>query len=618
MKVLEYIKQNSILIAIMAVGAFLRFYHIDFQSAWLDEIHTLNEANPNLSISEVYDTLMIAEPHPPLFFYGAYILFKIFGHSVVVLRSFSAVIGIFGIYSSFLLGREIFNKKVGLVMALLVCTNSFHLYYSQDGRPYVLLFLFTTLAFYRMVKFLKDPTRKNALIYGVFAALMICSHFFGLFGLFAQYVILLVFILISVKEVRKNIFINSLLSGILTAILFLPALKLFIQTATIKQFWIEVPKPDAYTQIFHDFFNSSEILIGIINLAILFYFLGLSKQKDEKISYDTIINNKTVLSFLILIPWIILVILIPLIRSYLSIPMIINRYFINVLPAVLLIVSNGLFYFKNRLIRYSIVLILIVISLTDIIIVKDYYRKVNKTQFREVSQFIIDNNKNQNPVYTSLGWYFPYFLNNEKVKMNIIDKPLEVLVNEMVQDSTKKVNFWYVDGHNKPYTLSESSQKFLDDNFTVEDNAELYDCWTKLYVKNTESLAEIDLSKYKPLKNENGAKIKSWVEVFEVNSEHIKAQGWGYIEEQDAVNSDIRVVLISNGKAFRAPTQKIKREDITKASNNEFNLDNSGFSSIIKVSKLEKGKYRMGIIIKDKKTNKEGLVLTDKNFDISK
>jgi hypothetical protein len=66
MKLLNRIKSNKGLMIILFLAAILRIYHIDFQSVWLDEIHTINEANPSLSFSEMYQMMMITEPHPPL------------------------------------------------------------------------------------------------------------------------------------------------------------------------------------------------------------------------------------------------------------------------------------------------------------------------------------------------------------------------------------------------------------------------------------------------------------------------------------------------------------------------------------------------------------------------
>lgn len=615
MKIINGLKQNYWLILILLVAALLRFYKLDFQSVWLDEIHTLNEASPKNSFSEVYKQLMIAEPHPPLYFYCIHYLFKIFGYTSFVLRFFSAVVGILGVYSVYLLGHEILNKRVGLISAMLVCVNSFHIYYSQDGRPYVFLFLFTALAFYRLIKFLKDSNLKNAMLYGVFAAFMISVHFFGLFALIAQYLILLFFLISAQKSERKKFFINSFLSGITTLILFIPSIKLFIQTTKIKDIWIDDPTFDAYTEIFHEFFGKSEILVCLAGLLLFFYMVKLSKQKNTPFNTKDIIENKTVFSFIVFGIWIFIVLIIPLIRSYNSLPMLISRYFINILPAIFIIIAIGIDYFRNKIVSNGLLLLFVFSALVDILLIKHYYQTITKSQFREVSEFIKDNNKNNEPVVTSLHVYFPYFLNNETVKMNIIGRTLDEYVSDMMADSTKIKPFWYVNAHGNPYKVNEATQGFLDKNFVVENNIDMVDSWTKHYVRISNRPTRIDISGFKPLKNANGDKINYWIENFETTNDSIKLNGWAYIDGNEANNSKIDIILIGKNQVIKLPHRNIRRDDITKSVRYKYNLDNSGFFSGVPINNLEKDNYRVGILISNEDFHKKGLVLTDKFFD---
>ena len=55
MRFLEKIKTNYLIISILMIAAALRFYRIDFQSIWLDEIITMIECNPKISIKDSYD-----------------------------------------------------------------------------------------------------------------------------------------------------------------------------------------------------------------------------------------------------------------------------------------------------------------------------------------------------------------------------------------------------------------------------------------------------------------------------------------------------------------------------------------------------------------------------------
>lgn len=405
----QKLKANNLLLLILLLGAILRMYHLDFQSIWLDEIHTMNEANPSIPLSDLYDTIMTGEQMPPLYFYMLYFVFKIFGYTTLVARSYSAVLGILSLYASYLLGKELFNKQVGLLTAFVLTLNYFHLSYSQEARPYMLLLLFSVISFYKLVQFLKKPDLKNALWHGFFAGLMISSHFFGLFALLSQYVILLIFILLTDKQNKRPIFINSFFSGLFTILLFIPSIKIFIKVSKIKEFWIPAPTSDVYTLIYNEFFGNSEIVLGIVSVFLLSYLIKLTKENDFLINRNSVIKNQTVFSFIILFFWIFITLLIPLIRSYVSAPMIISRYFIIILPAISIIIAIGIAQFKNTIIKFTLVLLFFVFSVSDIIVVKKYYFGVVKSQFREVSEYIHNHNNSNDPLFTSLAWYFPFF-----------------------------------------------------------------------------------------------------------------------------------------------------------------------------------------------------------------
>lgn len=615
MKIVEFYKVNKFLIFILLLGAIFRFYHIDFQSIWLDEIHTMNEANPDIGFSDLYNVIMSGEQMPPLYFYSLYFLFKIFGYTTFVARMYSAIVGIFSIYAIYLLGKEMINTRVGLIVAFLVAINPFHLYFSQEVRPYIFLFLFTTLAFYYLVKFLKVSNRKNALLFGLFAALMLYSHFFGLFVLFAQYLIVLLFIVLSKKEDRKNFFINAFFSGILTLVLFTPAIKILIKVSEIKEFWIPAPTPDVYTLIFKEFFGSSEMVLTILGLLVVLYFVRLASLNDTvKISYEFVINDKKVFCFVIMAIWMSTVLLIPLIRSYLSIPMIISRYFIVVLPAVLILLSISISQIKNKIVQITVVLLLFVFSATDTLIVKKYYSVPNKAQFREATTFIKTNSKGKEPVVTSLGWYMPYFFKDEKSEVMIVDKSLEVYLAEMQQDSTKIKPFWYIDGHDRIYSPSEKSLAFLNKYFYIENNFDGFQAWTKHFILLKDVPKTIDLSKFKKIEQVNGDPFKFNLETFQYADNKVSANGWAYFDNQDADKTEINLVLIKDGKASRLQTLKVIRNDIAEYFRSDFNLKNSGFTVNVNIANTESGNYQVALHLLNKETGKEGLVLTDKTI----
>lgn len=611
-KLTSLILSNKMIIIILIVGIFLRLFHLDFQSVWLDEIHSLSEANPKFSLSELYNSLLTAEPHPPLYFILIQNFFKIFGYTSFVLRFFSFLFGIGGLIVLYFLAKELYNRKIALYSIIFLGINSYHIYYSQEGRMYALLFFTTTLSFYFLAKFLKERNLKWALWLGFSAGLMINSHFFGLFTLLSIYFVLLGFFIICDKEQMKSFFKFSFLSIVVTSIMFIPSIKLLIKSSEIKEIWIPKPTSDAYTIIFKEFFGNSEMLLLIASSLLFLFLLNLANQKKSSINIESIIQNKNIFSFVILIPWIVVVVLIALIRSHLSLPMIISRYFIGLMPPILIMMSVGVFSFKNEIVRKGILFLFIIISLSDLFIVKDYYNRTTKTQFREVSNFIIQNNKKMEPVVSSLSPYFVYFLQNDKIKHEIVGNTLEGYLLEMSQNPVNIEPFWYADAHGRPYLLSEEMQDFLNKNYFIENNFEAHDAWIKHFILLKDAPLTVDTSRFGKLKQINGDTFNMNVDLFENLNNKVKISGWACFPDQDAIDTQITVVVIKpDNTVLRVQTEKIYRDDVTKF-NGKFNLDNSGFSSLIDFSNFEKGSYTIGVFLVNKKTGKEGLIMTEK------
>ena len=507
MRIIRSLKENYLIILILALGAFLRFYKLDFQSIWLDEIHTMIECNPKLSFKEFYDIMIFREQMPHLYFLSVKAFSIIFGHTTLVIRAVSAIIGLLSIYSIYLLGKELDNRKTGLISALFLSVNYFHILYSQEARPYVLLALFAILSFYRLVKLIKKSSLKNSLLYGLFAALMINTHFFGLFILVSQCVIILFFMFDLPKSERFNFFKFSALSGILTLILWYPSIKIFLLVTQIKSFWIQPPTLEVYTQMFKEFFGNSELVLLLVFLTGTFYFMSLFNQKKEK--KETCRDNKMLLGFMVLSIWIFITLFIPLVRTYLDIPMIISRYFIGVLPALILIIAIGISNIKSELVQRIVVLIFVVASLTDIIIIKDYYNKTSKTQFREITETIIKRNKKKEKVVSSTGWLLSYFLNQDITNKPLlgnssednvtVDNSLEGYIAQMKNSNDLKESFWYIDGNSKEYKLNAEDEQFLNDNFILAESIAKYDTWTRHYI-----------SKNPPKKDSSGLRLRDF------------------------------------------------------------------------------------------------------------
>ena len=115
--VLRYNRYAQILLLLTFVGLILRFYHLDFNSLWLDEGATLDFAQR--SITGIWEATAGGEFNPPLFYYVEHAML-LFGNSEWVLRFIPALLGTLTIPVMYFIGRELIDENGGLIAAALM------------------------------------------------------------------------------------------------------------------------------------------------------------------------------------------------------------------------------------------------------------------------------------------------------------------------------------------------------------------------------------------------------------------------------------------------------------------------------------------------------------------
>ena len=485
MKFLNIIKQNYWLTAIIAIASLLRLYHLNFQSMWMDEIYTMNISNPKLSFLELHQENLLRDGFPDFYFLLLRFFYFIFGYSEVVARLVSALAGIGGVYVIYLLGKEIFNKNVGLIAAFLLCFNDFHIYYSQEARPYTLFLLTVVLSFYRLSVFIKNINLKNAIWYGLSCGLILNIHLFGLITVFSQALILLGFLVFSEKVNRLTIFKLSAIAGVIALVMFAPNYQMFIKITNVKSFWVAPPTQEGFSLLMKEFFGNSEYLIFIFSFIFVYFIFKIFNNDSKEINLKSILNSPLNYSFSFLFSWFFTFLIIVLVKTYSGASLFLPRYFMSVVPVFIIVLAIGIHLIKNHLIKIVLLVTILTFSFFNLIVVKKYYKNTNKTQFRETADFIIKNNTQKEVVNTNLAYWFDFFLNTDTVKTNLVNKSLDAFVTEMIADPSRKVNFWHADGFGNPYKVTAESQRFLDENFIIEKNIDLYDSWTKHFVLKT-------------------------------------------------------------------------------------------------------------------------------------
>lgn len=162
---------------VVVAGALLRWWQIGAESLWLDE-----GASWYFSRMPVWTLLTqrVDPGNPPLYYLMVAGWMRLFGESEAALRGLSALAGVLSVPWLYLLGRELFGRRAGLVAAVLLAFCPAHVYYSQEARAYSMVLLFGLVSAWMLVR----ATRTDRLAHWagatLFAALAFYAHFSGL------------------------------------------------------------------------------------------------------------------------------------------------------------------------------------------------------------------------------------------------------------------------------------------------------------------------------------------------------------------------------------------------------------------------------------------------------
>ena len=169
------------LLAIMFLGAVLRFYGLGFQSLWGGELASWDFGGQDTTSQVVQDG-----SQPPFYFLILHFARWVFGDSEWALRLPSAIAGWLCIPAIYLLGKKLYSEREGIIAALLVAVLWPTVYYSQEARPHALLILLSILTAYfwwdlmQSLRYRGELPGREAACYIVCAVLCAYTHYFGL------------------------------------------------------------------------------------------------------------------------------------------------------------------------------------------------------------------------------------------------------------------------------------------------------------------------------------------------------------------------------------------------------------------------------------------------------
>lgn len=384
-------KQRWLLVGLTALAYLLRLHRLDTQSIWFDESLSALFALQSLDIA-IQSMLQEGLHHSPLF----YILLRPFAFSEFSefsIRFLPAVLGVLTVPLIAQLGRFMVNVRVGLLTAILLGVNPFHLWYSQEARMYTLLMLAALGSMFFFSQNLKVPRLRNWAAMAVFTAIGINSHHFAFFIPLIQFI----FIVVTLK--RNYVLLRSWVGAqLLVALSFVPWILIvldwghfYLSSATRQQ--------AVLYDLFETFWNFS---LGytvhlnpatILSLGFFLLLLGLG------INYIYKTNNG-----LLLILWMVIPPVVTFLVS-LRLPAYLDRYLIPSLPPFLLLIAIGITTIRWQGLSLAASALAVTLMLGGVSRVYYDTRVYGRTDWRSLAAYLEAHAATDDVI---APWYFQY------------------------------------------------------------------------------------------------------------------------------------------------------------------------------------------------------------------
>jgi uncharacterized membrane protein len=151
---------------------------------WLDEATSVDQAR--MSFAGMISNLRTTDVHPPLYFSVLWATVHVFGSGEMAVRLPSIIAGALVVPMLYLLGKEAYDQRTGVVAAAVGSVAPIMVWYSQEARMYALLMLFGVIALWAQVRICKRGGRLPWVIYAVASIALVWTQYFGALQIVVQ------------------------------------------------------------------------------------------------------------------------------------------------------------------------------------------------------------------------------------------------------------------------------------------------------------------------------------------------------------------------------------------------------------------------------------------------
>ncbi len=439
---------------IVFLGLGIRLYRLDFQSLWVDEIASMNGADPDSSWSAVVEYSV--SDQPPAFFLLLHGWFKVFPFNDISGRLFSVTLGIAGIFAMYLLGKEVKDRKTGLTAAAITSFSYVHILFSQDVRFYTLVFLSSALSYLFFIKAVKENRLIDFVLYSLFTALVLYTHYFGLVVFASQGIVFC--LLITFYSFDRKFILSAIASGLSVVLMIIPWIPIFFSDAQTNEFWIQAEPIYFLIKYFYVYFK--DILSFLVFAALLlFYFANLLNQFATQRSIDRV--------DFILIASVSLSFLIPIIYSIVQTPMLHVRYTLIVLPPLIVMICLGFNLVKTSL-RRILLIATCCTAFLSLVFIEKYFTRIQKEDWRGMISRVMVKGNPTDAFVSQKAWYCNYYFKS-------LHAPYRAVLPEQFSLENKKPSgIWWMDAFNIIPGSDKMENNFMENGYLMKSTDSLF------------------------------------------------------------------------------------------------------------------------------------------------
>ncbi len=404
---IKKIIQNKVtlfLLVILAVSAFLRFWHDAAFSFSNDELSALYRTRFE-TFHDLVQNGFYVDGHPGGIQIFLFYWVRLFGFSETAVRLPFVIAGALSVLFTYLVASRWFNRVTGLFSAVAVGFLQYPLVFSRIARPYVtgLLFVLVMVYFWTRLLFESPENKKSKLfwmtvLYTLSMTLCLYNHYFS-------------FLLAVITGITGLFFLSRrtvwyyLAGNAMSGILFIPHIPITLNHLRIAGVGLWLGKPGAnwlQTYLFDALNNSYIVVAAVILLVTISILVNLKKLRMTTFQIISIV-------------WFILPFLVGFIYSRAVNPVLQDSVLLFSFPFLIFLLFS---FFDEPLNRFKMVLLALwgLVCLGSTVIEKDYYHSQHFGEFRDVALHVAKWDKVYGAdsitraISVNNPWYIEYYL----------------------------------------------------------------------------------------------------------------------------------------------------------------------------------------------------------------